>query len=229
MRLTTYVLQQARLQYLRYISAGAATLLMVAVVCLMVGGPAESTGAQPQRLHAVVPRTVSLVPQSLEEGEGEGEGEVATEEKSVDLHVNYGELSPMEKEYLADPVKFANEHPDDALRIHLKRKAMRENALREEYHKKREETLERLSETNRARNVVIAILATIVVITVLIDLTAGYVVKHTNDFSRPVVEILFKELSVLGCIALCVFMSVKTGIPEQVSEEVRSSCARLCL
>ena len=39
--------------------------------------------------------------------------------------------------------------------------AMRQAALREEYKHKRDEMLERLSETNRARNVVIAILASV--------------------------------------------------------------------
>lgn len=42
------------------------------------------------------------------------------EDKSLDLHINYGELSPEEKEYMADKVKFAQEHPVEAERIHLK-------------------------------------------------------------------------------------------------------------
>ena len=62
--------------------------------------------------------------------------------------------------------------------------------------------------------------ATIVVITVLIDLSASFAAEHSDDFSKPVVEILFKELTVLGCIALLVFMSVKTGIPEEISNQV---------
>jgi hypothetical protein len=41
--------------------------------------------------------------------------------------------------------------------------------------------------------------------------------KNVDDFTKPVVMILFKELTVLGCIALLVFMSVKTGIPQQIS------------
>ena len=41
--------------------------------------------------------------------------------------------------------------------------------------------------------------------------------KSVDDFTKPVVMILFKELTVLGCIALLVFMSVKTGIPQQIS------------
>jgi hypothetical protein len=36
------------------------------------------------------------------------------------LHINYGALSPEEKEYMADKVKFAQEHPVEAERIHLK-------------------------------------------------------------------------------------------------------------
>ena len=102
--------------------------------------------------------------------------------------------------------------------------AMRQAALREKYQHDRDEMLERLSETNRARNVVIAILATIVIITVCIDLVAGHVMNTCNDFSKPVVEMLFKELTVLGCIALLVFMSVKTGFPEEISVQVAINC-----
>lgn len=60
----------------------------------------------------------------------------------------------------------------------------------------------------------------IVVITVMIDLLASFAMENADDFSKPVVEMLFKELTVLGCIALLVFMSVKTGIPEQISTSV---------
>ena len=42
------------------------------------------------------------------------------EEKSINMHINYGELSPDEKEYMADKVKYAQEHPVEAERIHLK-------------------------------------------------------------------------------------------------------------
>ena len=62
-------------------------------------------------------------------------------------------------------------------------------------------------------------------ITVLIDLVASFAMENADDFSKPVVEILFKELTVLGCIALLVFMSVKTGIPEEISTSV-SPCTR---
>ena len=57
----------------------------------------------------------------------------------------------------------------------------------------------------------------------MIDLIASYAMENADDFSKPVVEILFKELTVLGCIALLVFMSVKTGIPEQISTSVSPS------
>jgi Ca2+-binding EF-hand superfamily protein len=193
------------------VSTGAASLLAVALVLFLASGQgASSAVAQTQGLDAA-PRFTHLA----EEGPATRE-----EDKSLDLHINYGALSPEEKEYMADKVKFAEEHPVEAERIHLKFKAMRQAALREEYKHKREEMLERLSETNRARNVVIAILATIVVITVLIDLCASWASEHSDDFSKPVVEILFKELTVLGCIALLVFMSVKTGIPEEISTQI---------
>jgi len=136
----------------------------------------------------------------------------------MEMQVEYGEPSEEMKAYLADPVAYANEHPHEAERLHDERKAKRQAALREEYEKKREEILEALSETNRAKNVVIAILATIVVITVMIDFGASYVMKSCNDFCRPVIVILFKELSVLGCIALLIFMTVKTGFPQRISE-----------
>ena len=38
----------------------------------------------------------------------------------MEFHINYGELSPMEQEYMKDKAKFAQEHPQDAERIHLK-------------------------------------------------------------------------------------------------------------
>ena len=104
----------------------------------------------------------------------------------------------------------------------LSLQAMRQAAMREEYDKERDEIISRLSETNRARNVIIAILAIIVIITVIIDMIAGYVMESSDDFSKPVIEILFKELTVLGCIALLVYMSVKTGIPEEISVQVSS-------
>jgi len=121
---------------------------------------------------------------------------------------------------MKDKVKFAQAHPVEAERIHLKFKAMRQAAFRAEYQQQRAELTARLGETNRARNVIIAILATIVVITVLIDLVASFAMENADDFSKPVVEILFKELTVLGCIALLVFMSVKTGIPEEISTSI---------
>ena len=62
--------------------------------------------------------------------------------------------------------------------------------------------------------------ATIVVITVLINLAASWAAVHSDDLSKPVVEILFRELTVLGCIALLVLMSVKTGMPEEISTQV---------
>ena len=34
-------------------------------------------------------------------------------------------------------MKFSEEHPDEAVRIHLKRKAMRQAALRKEYEEKK--------------------------------------------------------------------------------------------
>jgi len=143
------------------------------------------------------------------------------------MEVHYGKPSPEMKAYLADPAGYASEHPHEAERLHDERKAKRQAALREEYKKKREEILEALSETNRAKNVVIAILATIVVITVMIDLGAGYVMKNCDDFSKPVVVILFKELTVLGCIALLVFMTVKTGFPQRISESIFGTASEL--
>jgi hypothetical protein len=104
----------------------------------------------------------------------------------------------------------------------LSLQAMRQAAMRAEYEKERDEIVGRLAETNRARNVIIAILAIIVIITVIIDMIAGYVMESSDDFSKPVIEILFKELTVLGCIALLVYMSVKTGIPEEISVQVSS-------
>uniref|UniRef100_A0A7S4JJ55 EF-hand domain-containing protein n=1 Tax=Guillardia theta TaxID=55529 RepID=A0A7S4JJ55_GUITH len=138
----------------------------------------------------------------------------------MDLNVDYGNQSPEEEEYLKDKVKFSEEHPDEAVRIHLKRKAMRQAALRKEYEEKKAELLARLSETNRARNVVIAILTIIVLVTVLIDFTAHKIHAMSSHFSKPVIETLFKELTVLGCIALLVFMSVKTGLPQQISTAI---------
>ena len=45
-----------------------------------------------------------------------------SEDRSIEVHTDYGPLSDEEKEYLKDPVKFADEHPKEALRFHLKRK-----------------------------------------------------------------------------------------------------------
>ncbi len=57
-------------------------------------------------------------------------------EQSVDLHVDFGPRTPLEKEYDEDKVKFSNEHPEEAYRIKMKRKAMEEAALEEAYEAK---------------------------------------------------------------------------------------------
>ncbi len=44
------------------------------------------------------------------------------DDRSIEIRTDYGPLTDEEKEYLKDPVKFADEHPKEALRIHLKRK-----------------------------------------------------------------------------------------------------------
>ena len=67
---------------------------------------------------------------------------------------------------------------------------------------------------------------TIVVITVLINLTASWAAVRSDAFSKPVVEVLFRELTVLGCIALLVFMCVKNGMPEEISTQV-SPCVNI--
>ncbi|KAJ1485948.1 hypothetical protein T484DRAFT_1791576 [Baffinella frigidus] len=186
----------------------------------------------------------------------EEEGGTAEGEKQVNLKVEYKGQTANDKAYEADREKFSAEHPDEALKIHLKRKAERQAALREEYHKKREEMLERLGETNRARSTVVAILIVIIITTIAIDFCARCAihgvddfsnpvvmilfkeltvlnldtpvgrapcaVHGVDDFSKPVVMILFKELTVLGCIALLVFMSVKTGVPQQDLKDLSS-------
>ncbi len=111
---------------------------------------------------------------------------------------------------------FSDAHPNQAERIHLKRQAEREAALREKYLEERKETLEGLAETTRARNTITIILLLIVLITIMFEKIAHAVMHHSSPFSRPVIEILFKELTVLGFIALCVFMAVKTGVPQKV-------------
>lgn len=73
------------------------------------------------------------------------------------------------------------------------------------------EAIEALAETNRAHNAIVVILVLIVLITILFEKIAHWAMNAVSDFSKPVVEMLFKELTVLGFIALLVFMSVKTG------------------
>ena len=48
--------------------------------------------------------------------------DTASDDRAVEFHTDYGPLTDEENEYLKDPVKFADEHPKEALRIHLKRK-----------------------------------------------------------------------------------------------------------
>ena len=57
-------------------------------------------------------------------------------DENINLHVNFGPRSEQEKEYDADKVKFAEEHPAEAYRIRLKRKSMEEAALEEAYEEK---------------------------------------------------------------------------------------------
>jgi hypothetical protein len=57
-------------------------------------------------------------------------------EANVNLHVDFGPRSPLEKEYDEDKVKFSNEHPTEAFRIKMKRKSMEEAALEEAYEEK---------------------------------------------------------------------------------------------
>jgi hypothetical protein len=48
--------------------------------------------------------------------------DTAMDDRSIEIRTDYGPLTDEEKEYLKDPVIFADEHPKEALRIHLKRK-----------------------------------------------------------------------------------------------------------
>lgn len=112
---------------------------------------------------------------------------------------------------LQNKEKFAEEHPNQAEKVHLKHVAESQNELREEYKREREEALEALAETNRARNAIVVILVIIVLITISFEKLAHHIKHHVSEFVSPVVEMLFKELTVLGFIALLVFMSIKTG------------------
>ena len=49
-----------------------------------------------------------------------GTSQTREDDKTIDIHINYGELSPLEQEYMKDKVKFAQAHPVEAERIHLK-------------------------------------------------------------------------------------------------------------
>ena len=80
-----------------------------------------------------------------------------------------------------------------------------------------------MSETNRARNAIVIILVCIVVITIAFEKLAHFVLHSASEFTKPVVEVLFKELTVLGFIALLVFMSVKSGFPQEISTYVFGS------
>jgi hypothetical protein len=54
-------------------------------------------------------------------------------DSNINLHVDFGPETPEELEYDKDKVKFSNEHPAEAYRIRMKRKAMEEAALEAAY------------------------------------------------------------------------------------------------
>ena len=129
----------------RALAAGAAVL----VVCLIVstgnaddvamhrfGSMAEAAASTTAATKEAAVAAVAPGPAAagkltkLQEGETEGE-------KAINLKVQYKQQSAEDQEYEKDREKFAKEHPEEATKIHLKRKAERQAALREEYHKKR--------------------------------------------------------------------------------------------
>lgn len=91
---------------------------------------------------------------------------------------------------------------------------------REEYKENTEEVEEALGHTARFRNTVVTLLTMIVVLSVLFELGAERLKHEVPEKTQPVVEILFKELTVLGFIALFVFLAVETGIPQQISDSI---------
>ena len=54
---------------------------------------------------------------------------------NLNIHVNFGPRSELEREYDADPANFSTYHPQEAYRIRMKRTAMEEAALSAAYHK----------------------------------------------------------------------------------------------
>eukprot|EP00960_Hanusia_phi_P011097 325198-Hanusia_phi.AAC.3 len=160
----------------------------------------------------------------------------ATPKDNVSMHLNvdYGNLSPEEEETSRGGCADTLEEEGDEAGCFEKRVRGKERLAccnpAGLYRDKLSvaELLERLSETNRARNVVIAILTIIVLVTVLIDFSAHKIHSMSSHFSKPVIETLFKELTVLGCIALLVFMSVKTGLPQQISTAVMFVIVNKC-
>ena len=53
----------------------------------------------------------------------------------MNIPVDFGPRSELERQYDLDPANFSSMHPREAYRIRMKRRAMEEAALAEAYHK----------------------------------------------------------------------------------------------
>ena len=91
---------------------------------------------------------------------------------------------------------------------------------RELYKEQTEEIEHALAHTARFRNAIVVLLSIIVVLSVAFEVGAEKLQHHVPEKTRPVVDILFKELTVLGFIALFVFLAVETGFPQRISEHI---------
>jgi len=91
------------------------------------------------------------------------------------------------------------------------------NKLRREMKKVRLKVRAEMSLTNRARNTLIVLIALIILLTVLFESMMDYILEATPLSLQPMVQSVFRELTLLGFISLFTFLAVKSTVPGKAS------------
>jgi hypothetical protein len=92
------------------------------------------------------------------------------------------------------------------------------NKLRREMKKVRLKVRAEMSLTNRARNTLIVLIALIILLTVLFESMMDYILEATPLSLQPMVQSVFRELTLLGFISLFTFLAVKSTVPGKASK-----------
>ena len=91
------------------------------------------------------------------------------------------------------------------------------NEMRREAKKAQLKVRVELSLTNRARNTLIVLVAIIILLTVFFEAAMDQILEATPRGLTPMVQSVFRELTLLGFISLFTFLAVKSTVPGKAS------------